>query len=232
MPAFLGRHVPDCQIASVGRVKLLPESVTSVTGLVKGRGSYQMRELRVVLIVVLSAFLLFLTTSGRFLIVNQLQRADVIVVLAGETDRRPSRGLDLLSQGYASRMVLDVQAAARVYDATMLQLAQNYVQSLPNRQSVIICPIVGLSTKIEAQEAAGCLQKLGAHSILLVTSDYHTRRALSTFRHELPGHQVYVAAAYNPQQFGGAWWEQRQWAKLNFDEWIRLVWWQTADRWR
>jgi uncharacterized SAM-binding protein YcdF (DUF218 family) len=191
-----------------------------------------MRKLRVVLIVGLSAFLLFLTTSGRFLIVNQLQRADAIVVLAGETDRRPSRGLELLSQGYASRMVLDVPAAGRVYGSTMLQLAQNYVHSLPNGQSVIICPIVGLSTKTEAQDAAGCLQKLGAHSILLVTSDYHTRRALSIFRHELPTHPVYVAAAYDPQQFGGAWWKQRQWSKLNFDEWIRLVWWQAVDRWR
>ena len=191
-----------------------------------------MRKLRVVLIVAVSAFALFLATSGRFLVVNQLRHADVIVVLAGETDHRPSRGLELLSQGYASRMVLDVPAAARVYDSTMLQLAQKYVQSLPNGQSVIICPIVGLSTKAEAQDVAGCLQKTGAQSILVVTSDYHTRRALSIFRHELSGYPVYVAAAYDPQQFGTAWWKQRQWAKLNFNEWVRLVWWQAVDRWR
>ena len=24
----------------------------------------------------------------------------------------------------------------------------------------------------------------------------------------------------------------RQWAKINFDEWLRLVWWQAVDRWR
>src|SRR5882757_1381942 len=138
-----------------------------------------MRKLRVALIVGLSVLALFLATSGRFLVVNQLQRADVIVVLAGETDRRPSRGLELLSQNYASRMLLDVPAAARVYDSTVLQLAQKYVQSLPNGESVIICPIVGLSTKTEAQDVAGCLQKNGAQSILVVTSDYHTRRALS-----------------------------------------------------
>jgi hypothetical protein len=191
-----------------------------------------MRKLRVVLMVGLSVLALFLATSGRFLVLNQLQRADVIVVLAGETDRRPSRGLELLSQNYASRMLLDVPAAAKVYDSTMLQLAQKYTQSLPNGQSVMICPIVGLSTKAEAQDVAGCLQKTGAHSILLVTSDYHTRRALSIFRHELLGHPVYVAAAYDPQQFGAAWWKQRQWAKLNVNEWVRLVWWQAVDRWQ
>jgi uncharacterized SAM-binding protein YcdF (DUF218 family) len=191
-----------------------------------------MRKLRVALIVGLSVLALFLATSGRFLVVNQLQRADVIVVLAGETDRRPSRGLELLSQNYASRMLLDVPTAARVYDSTMLQLAQKYVQSLPNGESVIICPIVGLSTKTEAQDVAGCLRKTGAQSILVVTSDYHTRRALSIFRHELSGHPVYVAAAYDPLQFGTAWWKQRQWAKLNFNEWVRLVWWQAVDRWQ
>jgi len=33
-------------------------------------------------------------------------------------------------------------------------------------------------------------------------------------------------------QFGGKWWKHRQWAKVNFDEWLRLVWWQAVDRWR
>ena len=68
--------------------------------------------------------------------------------------------------------------------------------------------------------------------MLVVTSDYHTRRALSTFRHEVPDMQISVAAATDQQQFGGSWWRHRQWAKLNFDEWLRLVWWEAVDRWR
>ncbi len=63
----------------------------------------------------------------------------------------------------------------------------------------------------------------------MVTSDYHTRRALSIFRHELPQYQFSVAAAHDPQQFGISWWKHRQWAKLNFDEWIRAVWWYGVD---
>jgi uncharacterized SAM-binding protein YcdF (DUF218 family) len=66
----------------------------------------------------------------------------------------------------------------------------------------------------------------------VVTSDYHTRRSLSTFRHELPECQISVAGAGDPQQFGLAWWRHRQWAKLNFDEWVRLMWWEAVDRWR
>ncbi len=158
--------------------------------------------------------------------------ADVILVLAGETDRRPARALELLTRGYSPKVLLDVSASARVYNSSLLQLAQNYVQSLPNSQCVFICPITGLSTKTEAQDATRCVQQSGARRVLLVTSDYHTRRALSTFRHELKGYQISVAAAYDPQQFGTSWWRRRQWAKLNFDEWIRLAWWETVDRWR
>jgi uncharacterized SAM-binding protein YcdF (DUF218 family) len=191
-----------------------------------------MKKLRTVLIVLIALALFLFSTSGHFLIINRPQHADTIVVLAGETDRRPALGLQLLQQGYAPRMVLDVPANAKIYDETMLQISQQYVRELPQAQSVIICPIYGLSTKAESQDVSQCLKTLGVHTVLVVTSDYHTRRALSTFRHELPGMQISVAAATDQQQFGGAWWKHRQWAKLNFDEWLRLVWWHAVDRWR
>jgi uncharacterized SAM-binding protein YcdF (DUF218 family) len=196
------------------------------------RKFHHMRKLRILLTVVLSAGLFLSLTSGGFLVVNNPQPADVIVVLAGETDRRPALGLELLSKGLASRMLLDVPADAKIYQWSMLDLSQQYIQKLPQAESVLVCPISGRSTKAEAQDVLQCLQKLHAHSVLVVTSDYHTRRALSTFQHELPGYQVSVAAASDPQQFGGPWWQHRQWAKLNFDEWLRLVWWQGIDRWR
>jgi hypothetical protein len=189
-------------------------------------------KVRVVLIVFLSACLLFSLTSGGFLVVNNPQRADVIVVLAGETYRRPNRGLELLSQGYAPRMLLDVPAGEMVYGQSAVALAQQYIRQLPQSQSVAVCPIFGLSTKTEAQDVARCLQPSGAHSVLVVTSDYHTRRALSIFRHELPQYSIYVASASDPSQFSPSWWQVRQWSKTNFDEWIRLVWWEAVDRWR
>ncbi len=195
-------------------------------------GPYNMRKLRLVLVAVLLVLLFFSATSGRFFVIDEAHRADVILVLAGETDRRPARGLELLSQNYAPKMLLDVPAAAKIYGRSMVELSQQYVRQLPQEQSVTICPILGLSTKAEAQDAARCLQQYQAHTVLLVTSDYHTRRALSTFHSELPEYEFHVAAAYDPQQFGVSWWKHRQWAKLNFDEWVRLVWWETVDRWR
>jgi uncharacterized SAM-binding protein YcdF (DUF218 family) len=191
-----------------------------------------MRKLRVLLIVVLTAFLALSLTSGSFLLVNDPEHADVIVVLAGETNWRPARGLQLLRQGYAPRMLLDVPAAGIIYDQSMLKIAQTYVQDLPQGEGVSICPIAGLSTKTEAHDVIGCLKDSGARRILVVTSDYHTRRARSIFQHEMRGYQVSIAAAFDSENFGFSWWHHRQWAKVNFDEWLRLVWWEVIDRWR
>ena len=191
-----------------------------------------MRSLRIVLIAALALILLLSTTSGAFLVENNPQHADVIIVLAGETDRRPSRGLELLSQNYAPKMLLDVPAVAKIYDLSLADIAREYVQHLPQKNSVMICPIVGLSTKAEAHDVATCLKPLNAHRLLVVTSDYHTRRALSTLQHELPEYEIHIASVSDLQQFGVRWWKHRQWAKMNFEEWLRLVWWEVIDRWR
>lgn len=191
-----------------------------------------MRRLWLVIAAVGFFVLCFLATSGRFLVINNPAHAEAILVLAGETDKRPERAVELLGQHYAPRIILDVPNGARIYSRTTLQLAQEYVAQLPARNSITICPIAALSTRGESHDAAKCLQAANARDVLLVTSDFHTRRALSTFSHELPEYHFSVAAAYDPQQFGTSWWRHRQWAKTNLAEWTRLAWWESIDRWR
>lgn len=169
--------------------------------------------------------------AGRFLVVDAPSRSDVILVLAGETEHRPARALDLLDQGYGRRVMIDVPADARTYGFTDVELAGKYVQGLSQR-AVETCPITGLSTRDESYDAAQCLASAGAKKILIVTSDFHTRRALSIFRHEIHGYSFSTAAAHDETQFGTQWWTHRQWAKTCVDEWLRLVWWNGVDRWR
>ena len=191
------------------------------------------RKRRWVLVVVAAALIAVLGASaGKVLVVDAPERSDVILVLAGETERRPERALELLKQGYGGRVVIDVPAAARTYGFTEVELAAKYVHSLPQSAMVEICPIVGLSTKDESHDAERCLGQEGGKRILIVTSDFHTRRALSIFRHEIRGATFSTAAARDETQFGTRWWAHRQWAKTCLDEWLRLVWWNAVDRWR
>ncbi len=124
--------------------------------------------------------------AGSFLLVDAPRRSDVILVLAGETNRRPERALQLLAQGYGRRIVLDVPTNSKIYEFTQIQLAQKYVQDLRQGASVSICPIDGLSTKDESKDAEKCLTRESGKSVLIVTSDFHTRRALSVLRRRFP----------------------------------------------
>jgi DUF218 domain-containing protein len=170
--------------------------------------------------------------AARFLVVDDPQKSDVLVVLAGETNSRPARGMELLRQGMAPRMFLDVESGDVIYDQRLTDLAQKYLNTLLDAERVSVCPIAGLSTNAETDDVRRCLEPLSAHRVLIVTSEFHTRRALSIFRRRLPQYQFSAAAAHDPTHFGTAWWTQREWAKVTFDEWVRLVWWEAVDRWR
>jgi uncharacterized SAM-binding protein YcdF (DUF218 family) len=187
------------------------------------------RRLRWVVLVLIAVWLV--GNSAALLVVDGPEKSDVILVLAGETEQRPARALELLQQGYASRVVIDVPADPKVYGSTYAQLAQKWAADQPQAANLSICPIHGLSTKAESFEAAECLHKFGPRSVLLVTSDFHTRRALSIFRTEDPEWRFSAAAAYDDTQFGRQWWKRRQWAKTNVDEWLRMFWWEAVDRW-
>lgn len=195
-----------------------------------GNASF-MRQVRAVILSAAILAVVFFLTSGSFLVLNEPRKADVIVVLAGETNFRPKKGVELLRGGYAPQLIFDVPAAEDVYGLAETELAGNYVKALPEANQISVCPIYGLSTKAETRDVQRCLRGGAVKSVLIVTSEYHTRRSLTTFRHELPQYGFSIAAASNPEEFGRQWWRHRQWAKINFDEWVRLVWWTAIDRW-
>ena len=78
-----------------------------------------------------------------------------------------------------------------------------------------------------------CLQTLQPppHSVIIVTDDYHTRRALSIFSNRLPQYHWTAAAADKSYLFGMPWWKHREWAKTYLTEWQKLIWWELVDRW-
>ena len=191
------------------------------------------RSLRLsVVLLVLLLLLTFAVNAGRILVIDAPQPSDLILVLAGETDRRPAHAFELLHEGFGRRVLIDVPADIKIYDVLQLDLAERYIRNLPDSAAVRLCPIVGLSTQEETHDVEKCLTPEDGSRILIVTSDFHTRRALSIFRHELPGKTFSVAAAHNPPEFGTRWWTHRQWAKTLAGEWVRVIWWNFVDRWR
>src|SRR5208337_2279716 len=138
-----------------------------------------MRFLRLLIVFVILAALA--SQAARFLVVDEPEKSDAIVVLAGETNVRPARALELLRQGVAPRVFLDAETRDLIYDQPLVDIARKYASGLAEANRISVCPIAGFSTQAEADDVSRCLQPLGAHRVLIVTSASHTRRALTIF---------------------------------------------------
>jgi len=195
-----------------------------------------MKPLLVVLLVLILICALVFFQPGGYLVVNNPEKSDAIVVLAGGTpDDRYWRGMELLRSGYGQHLVLDATTDV-VYGHSYPDLAADLVARTAgqNASQISVCPINGDSTKEEADQVNGCLQRLQPppRSVIVATDDYHTRRALSIFRNRLPQYQWTAAAAQDAFLFGTPWWKHREWAKTYLTEWQKLVWWELLDRWQ
>ncbi len=79
------------------------------------------------------------------------------------------------------------------------------------------------STQDEARDAIPRLRQLGVHKVLLVTSDYHTRRSGKIFRAAAPDLQFVVVAAPDVSFTPDGWWHNRQGEKIAFMEWVKTA---------
>lgn len=189
-----------------------------------------------IVVLVLAGLLVWLIRlSGQYLIVNNPQKSDVIVVLAGDVnDVRYRRGMELLRNGYAHDLLLDASEDFTLYGKTFVAAAAEFVRADagPLAAHVHVCPIRGDSTASEARYVANCLAPYHPRAVLLVTSDFHTRRASSIFPRKLPQYRWSTAAAGDPYIFQPKWWRTRESVKTTFLEWQKLIWWSVVERWR
>lgn len=188
-----------------------------------------------VLVCLAVVFIVGAIFAGRLLISDHPQPSDVIVVLAGDSqDERYRRGMELLRAGYGQHLFLDASSDSSYFGRTPAEYAEAFLKQDAKEMSaqVSVCPFEEDSTLSETQYVARCLGPFHPHKILLVTSDWHTARARSIFRHKLPQYEWSVAAAHDVRIFGAQWWRHREWAKTTFQEWLKVVWWNVVDRWR
>jgi uncharacterized SAM-binding protein YcdF (DUF218 family) len=199
----------------------------------KGRSSTTRRLVLFAMLVLVALLLLFLLSrAGSFLVLDDPQRSDVILVLEGSGDTPGfARALELQRQGYGSRVLLNAGVSPGIFGRSEAELAREYLDR-SGQSSTEICPTVGDTLFAEAADVQRCLRPLGASSAILVTGDFETRLTLSIFRKRLPQYRWSVAAASTPNHFAEAYWKHRGWAKTVAQEWEELLWWKLVDQWR
>jgi hypothetical protein len=168
-------------------------------------------------------------------VINQAVPSDAIVVLGGDhNDLRYRRGLELLESGQARVLFINCNADEVQFGETLAVQCERFIQRTAGNwaEQAHVCPIEGDSTGGESQYVARCLGSTPARKVLIVTSAFHTRRALSVFRRRLPQYQWAVVAVTDDTRFDERWWERREWAKTTLIEWMKMFWWESVDRWK
>jgi uncharacterized SAM-binding protein YcdF (DUF218 family) len=117
---------------------------------------------------------------SRYLEVSQPpEKADVILVPSGDDAPRLARAAELYSKGYAPKILLTGFGKP---DPVVESFQKNH--KIPS--SALVIEPDATNTYTNATRSAPLLRKSGARTVILVTSWWHSRRALHTFRHVMP----------------------------------------------
>ena len=119
-------------------------------------------------------------------------QADALIVLGGGPKERPQRAVGLYLSGSAPRIILSGAGDCTNYLGVLLALG------VP--ASAVQLEWESKSTSENAQFCTPLLRASGVKRAIIVTSWYHSRRALSCFQHYGPGIQFYS----RPSHYGYA----------------------------
>jgi uncharacterized SAM-binding protein YcdF (DUF218 family) len=193
---------------------------------VASRHSFQGKLIVVAAILVVAALThsVWMAWIGAWLVhSDEPFRADVIVVLAGDPyGNRILKGAELVKEGFAPKVL--VSGPAGLYDLHECDLAIPFVvrRGYPAEWFIPV-PHEAHSTDEEAVVFRAELAKLHAHRVIVVTSDYHTRRALRILRSRWPGIEIRMVAAHDEYFTPGGWWHNREGRKIFFLEWTKTL---------
>jgi uncharacterized SAM-binding protein YcdF (DUF218 family) len=175
-------------------------------------------------VVLLFLFPVLMVWSANFLIANEEpQKAEAIVVLAGDpSGQRVLKGAELARLGFAPLVL--VSGPGRSYDRNEADLAIEFAVHR-NFPPEMFRPVYNRahSTYEEAIAMLDHMRPAGIRSFIVVTSDFHTRRAGRIYRRLARDARIRVVAAptigFEPRN----WWTEREARKTWLYEWQKLV---------
>jgi uncharacterized SAM-binding protein YcdF (DUF218 family) len=170
----------------------------------------------------------WLRGMGEFLVRGEApQKSDVAVVLAGDGyGHRLMRAVDLVRQGYAPIILVDGPLVAYGHNEAEMAIEWAIRQGVP-REILAPAPMRARSTVAEVCNLNEELGRRGVKRALIVTSNFHTRRARQVFHRYGRKDIQYIVVASPDEDFDPAdWWRSRDAKKVLLLEYAKLLnWW-------
>lgn len=158
------------------------------------------------------------------------EKADYVMVLTGDEETRPFTAAALLKAGLA-RKVLVTEAAATplVTDHILPPSHEICRQALLKRgiapNDIVVFPAAAAATYDEAIALADFLRNRPAIRVIVVTSDYHTRRSRWVFARTLAGRakQISFVSALTDEFTMESWWQAEAGCVAIVAEYLKLA---------
>ena len=165
---------------------------------------------------------------GKFLVQSdKLEKADAIVVFSGDNGPRTERAVELLKEGYADYLIL---SGGKVYDdVTMAELMKNHAIKLGVDENKILIDDEAATTNENAEFTADIIEENNFKSVIVVTSDYHTRRSKLAMEKALEdtlidGEKVSVSVTPSKEEkFTTKWWTSGNSVLMVISEYLKLA---------
>jgi uncharacterized SAM-binding protein YcdF (DUF218 family) len=153
----------------------------------------------------LLAFVAFIPGPGST--ASDDRRTDAIIVLTGGGDRL-AEGFRLLERGLSKRLLVSGVATGVTLEQLIERLGAAG-DAVPSAENLACCVTLGYeadNTVGNADESAEWVRRNDAHSVRLVTANYHMMRSLLEFRRRVPGllvvpHPVFPSEVRDPHWF-------------------------------
>lgn len=162
-----------------------------------------------------------LRLAGEFWVVDEPpETSDVIVVLSGDNydAERAARAASLFKSGMAPRVVATGRAL-RSYATTTDLMKRDLIEHGVPETAIVPFTHKADDTRDEAAVVSEFVASHGWKKILLVTSNYHTRRSQYIYEHTLPSNdQLLTVAAPDSDYDPNYWWKTRTGVKIFFHE--------------
>jgi len=153
----------------------------------------------------------------RWLVVSvPMEKADALIVLGGEPLARPTEAARLYKAGVAPRVFVTGRGDADTNRRILLE------GGVPADR--IVVESRAITTQSNASLLKPMLEVANVRSALIVTSPFHTRRALATFRKVMPG----ISFGVTDASIG--WWSRPE-GKGDVNRFAAIEFLKTAEYW-
>ena len=165
-----------------------------------------------------------LSALGAYLVhADPPQRADAALVLAGDSwGNRILTAAELARDGYVPTVLVSGPNGAYGNYECDLAIPFAVKHGYPASYFVHV-EHQGRSTLAEAKAVLIEIRRMGVKRLVVVTSDFHTRRSGFIFRKLAPDLQILVVAAPDENFTPDGWWHNREGQKTFLLEWQKTV---------